>query len=57
MGYPPFACYDADVGYDRKRTEYAPSGDQLGWIECVHRQLHLCRFDALRCDDLACALR
>ena len=33
MLYPPFACYDPEVGYDRKRTEHAPSGDQLGWIE------------------------
>ena len=22
-----------EAGYDRKRTEHAPSGDQLGWIE------------------------
>jgi len=38
MGYPPFACYDATVGYDRKRTEHAPSGDQLGWIEYCRDQ-------------------
>ena len=38
MGYPPFACYDAETGYDRKRTEYSPSGDQLGWIEYCRDQ-------------------
>ena len=36
--YPPFACYDPAVGYDRKRTEHAPSGDQLGWIEYCRDQ-------------------
>ena len=36
--YPPFACYDPAVGYDRKRTAHAPSGDQLGWIEYCRDQ-------------------